>query len=482
MFSTFVVTKDLSDLVETIELPTEGGSPPQSVEIKDISPADGSLVLDVVELRGTSLVLSITGGDIGIAYGVPIVLEYATTTKIVTVAVSIVSPEFSPTPSVEPTALTELLNSIDAGESAIGTAIFVFPPDVDVNAGGDVTWDLMDDEGVVYGSGQAYEVKIVNNGLSNIIKAKSVITAPTDIPPTIDRPYTLRYTFNFDDQAVYTSESVTVHGIVDIPLGPSDSVWLQGDQMVLQFVTDRLYDQVVMSIADTSIEVSIKSATRIAGGHYLWTAQVSEPLPVDLVPYLVFWSYKQSIHSGIDRETSKLWVVNSSLLMAVDDVKRKVNKARASIYGQPIDLFDVPSTLNWLRRARDAFNSSYGVFTNFTMLNAKGAIREFWLMYAELMSLEAHYLFEGEQAFNFQGANISLDVDRTQFFDSAASKVQQRLDNEFKSVKQVMVMRGCTSGDGSADPSRLAHGAIGAVGISIHAASPQSRFPSTRRY
>jgi hypothetical protein len=104
------------------------------------------------------------------------------------------------------------------------------------------------------------------------------------------------------------------------------------------------------------------------------------------------------------------------------------------------------------------------------MLNAKGAIREYWLMYAEMFAIEAQYLAEGESAFNYQGANISLDVDRTGFLDSAASKIQSRLDNEFKNVKQVMVMRGATSGDGSVDPARLQKGAIGAVGVSIHPA------------
>jgi len=95
--------------------------------------------------------------------------------------------------------------------------------------------------------------------------------------------------------------------------------------------------------------------------------------------------------------------------------------------------------------------------------------------------LESAYLMEGEKAFQFQGANISLDVDRTSFLDSAAAKIQQRLDNEVKNAKQVMIMRGASSGDGSVDPQRLQKGAIGSVGISISPASGYANYlPYTR--
>ena len=126
----------------------------------------------------------------------------------------------------------------------------------------------------------------------------------------------------------------------------------------------------------------------------------------------------------------------------------------------------------WLRRARDAFNGAPGGFTSFTMLNAKGSIREYWLMYAELGAIEAQYMAEGEKAFNFSGAAISLDIDRTGFLDSAASKIQSRIDNEIKPFRQNLIIKGNVAGDGSADPSRLRAGALGSVGITITPASP----------
>ena len=47
------------------------------------------------------------------------------------------------------------------------------------------------------------------------------------------------------------------------------------------------------------------------------------------------------------------------------------------------------------------------------------------------------------------------------------SRIQSQLDAELKSIKQNLIIKGCVSGTGETDPSRLQRGAIGAVGITI---------------
>jgi hypothetical protein len=158
-----------------------------------------------------------------------------------------------------------------------------------------------------------------------------------------------------------------------------------------------------------------------------------------------------------------------------------VNKARTTLYGRPDLLYPVPTCLTWLRRGADAFNIAYGQFTNFTFTNALGGIREFWLLEAELAAIQAQYLAEGEKAFSYQGAQISLEVDRTSYLDTAANAIQSRLDNELKSIKTNLIIKGNTSGDGSADPSALRAGAIGAVGITITPANMWGRTGFVRR-
>jgi len=182
----------------------------------------------------------------------------------------------------------------------------------------------------------------------------------------------------------------------------------------------------------------------------------------------VVWKYWFSADTSmVYQESADLFIINPSMMTAITDVRAKINKSHTTLYGSPDLLYPNTTVMTWLRRGCDAFNGAYGVFTNFSMTNALGAIREFWLMHAEMFALEAQVTAEAEKAFNFQGAAITLDIDRTAGFDSAIQKIQSRLDNELKSLKQMLVMRGCMGGDGSQDPTMLAHGAIGAVGITI---------------
>ena len=114
------------------------------------------------------------------------------------------------------------------------------------------------------------------------------------------------------------------------------------------------------------------------------------------------------------------------------------------------------------------------------MTNAKGIIREYWLLCSELGALEAQYLTEGEKAFNFSGAAIQLDVDRTGFLDSMIGAIRSYLDSNLKPIKQNMTQKGYTEGDGSGTDGQggiqaSAH-ALGTVGISIHPASAWGRF------
>jgi hypothetical protein len=113
------------------------------------------------------------------------------------------------------------------------------------------------------------------------------------------------------------------------------------------------------------------------------------------------------------------------------------------------------------------------------MTNALGGIREFWLLEAELAAIQSQYLAEGEKAFEFQGAAISLNVDRTQYLDTAQATIQSRLDAELQLIKTNLIIKGVIGGAGDTDPTRLQAGAIGAVGITITPASMWGRFSPT---
>jgi hypothetical protein len=224
-------------------------------------------------------------------------------------------------------------------------------------------------------------------------------------------------------------------------------------------------------------QTPITEFERTSNGYVFSGVVPTASFTVSLEPYTVIWKYWANNNAAmVYQESADLWIINPSIMTAVGDVKAKIAKARATLYGSPDLLFPTPTILTWLRRGMDAFNGAYGQFTSFTMTNARGPIREYWLLYAELAAIQSQYLAEGEKAFNYQGAAISLEVDRTQYLETAARDIQSRLDSEIKDVKVNLIIKGNTSGDGSADPTKLQTGAIGAVGISITPASMWGRF------
>lgn len=440
-----------------------------------LSPPDNPLVL-----------ISLLGGVQNVSYGVQAVITTDARQLTALVAVSVISDAQIPYTAQDPEAYVDLVDSIEAGMGAIGTAVFSFPVTTDPS-GGYVVWEFLDSTGIIYANGNAFDFQVQSNGLSNIVFAKSIINVPSTVPPSdLNSKYQLRYTLQLPEQInangtplqniFYSYENITVVGLATVPTGTQDSIEVRGKKATMSIVLDRLYDFVEVQLFKDNTNIGqarIQDFTRVSSGFYFAGVFDTTDLTESLEPYTVVWNYGYTVTPNeVFTESSSLWVATPTMLTAVNDVKSKINKARTTLYGQPDLLFPPETIMLWLRRARDMMNGGPGGFTSFTMINAKGAIREYWLMYAEMMAIEAQYLAEGEKAFNFSGAAISLDVDRTGYLDSAASKIQSRLDSETKPFKQNLIIKGCTGGDGSTDPSRLQHGALGSVGITITPASP----------
>lgn len=489
MEKTFVFYKDLNtDTAVKCDLTTEIllGETVTAITAGAISPTSSPALTAQITTGLDSVVgLLLKAGDRNISYGFRLLVTTTARQFSVLVAVTVNSDVEVPYTTQNPEAYKDLVDSVESGKAALGTAIFQFPATKDVT-GGYVNWSFLDADGTVYAAGNAFDYSVRSTGVSNIVIAKCIINVPSSVPPSLlNQKYQLQYELILNqgqstEETFYSSEAVTVIGLNTVPLGTQPAVELQGNKASLSIVTDNMYDKVEVQLYSGNTKIAqapIPFTERVASGYFYSGTFDTQKMPISLVPYNVVWNYGYSINPGVVyTEQSNLWIVNPSILTAVNDVKAKINKARTTLYGTPDLLFPVETIMLWLRRAADAFNGAYGQFTSFTMTNALGSIREFWLLYAELFALESQYLAEGEKAFDFQGQAISLNVDRTQYYDAAASKIQSRLDNELKPFKQNLIIKGQTGGDGSQDPSRLAPGAIGAVGITISPASPWGQY------
>jgi len=122
--------------------------------------------------------------------------------------------------------------------------------------------------------------------------------------------------------------------------------------------------------------------------------------------------------------------------------------------------------MSYLRRGADWFNA-YSLVTTFSMTNAKNGIREYWIKFSEVIALRSQYMYEGETAFDFQGQAVSLNIDRSQYYEGLASVIENEVLEPTRMLKQQLAKRGNTDGDGSVDPNALRRGAIGSLGISL---------------
>lgn len=446
------------------------------------SPA--GLTVSVSAAVGSAVSLSVAGGADLQSYGVDVtVTTNAAHTYVIRVAVVNNSNIAANYQNTNVDAFNTLIDAIEAGEAALGRAVFSFPPGFDA-AGGQVKWELVDADGVVLSYGQAFDYQFAATPGGVKIEAQAVVNVPSDTIPTLDgQAYQVRWTLVVNGQSTYSFENIKVTGRSTVPQGVEDVVELAGNDVAVSCVFDRPFDTVSVQVYQNNTAVSGAvggiAPVRTSDGWLYTTTLTGLPLVPMLEPYTLIWSAKNANNPYTERQTGRLFMVNPTTLTATDDMRLLINRSRTSVSQDQDILFTVPLLLSYLRRGRDAFNGAYGVPTNFNMLDARGPIREFWLKFSEIMALRGQYLAEGEKVFNFSGAAIQLDVDRTQYYDSLANTLQQLLDNEAKPFKTMLIKRGILGGDGNADPTAQRPGAQGAIGITI---TPASNFGPYARY
>jgi len=473
----YVFTKDAGDIQNQLTPVLNAGETVTGITIDPVTPADTNApTLTISSGVAVPIMFKVTGGSTGITYGFPLKIQTDQRLFVITVAVNVLSDALAPYTNADPDSYQDLVGSIQAGKTAMAKMIMTFPPSFDPS-GGYVVWDILDATGTIYASGNAFDYKIVASGIANTVIARSLINVPSNIPPSPDNPYQLRYTVTIGQQIFPYYESLQVDGLVAMQLGAQDQVELLNDPATMSLVTASLYQNYVLELyADGTLIASMAAqpGEQVVGGYYVAGTIDTSQLVASTEPYQVIWKFwNNATANQVFREGCALWIVTSSMVQAIEDVKSKVNKARQTLYGTPDSQFPSTEIMKWLRRGKDAFNGWGGQFTSFTMTNAKGVVREYWLLCAEKSALEAQYMLEGEKAFNFSGAAISLDVDRTSYLDNLASKIQSDLDTNLTNIKKNLIIKNQISGDGSSatgDGNFSALnglGAIGSVGVTI---------------
>lgn len=431
------------------------------------------------------------GGKSNITYNtrLQILTDHARQFSVI-VAVSVRDYVHADLQTRNPDAYNALVDTLEIGQSAIGRISFSFPSGTNLTNSA-VTWQLLDREGLVYSSGNAFDYKIDNTSFLSRIEAYGVIHAPSDTPPTLmDQAYQVRWELTgVGSSPSYAFENVKVVSSVTEPTGVEDCVELKGDNAHLSIVLDEPFEEVGVEVfmKDTLVRPWVRAQRneKLSDGWYYAVDMDTSEFPASLDAYSVVWRYRNvsDVASAggaphMNRQYGKLFVVSPMMLAAVDDCRMMVMKARATMVGLPDMIFDTSTIMSWLRRGRDFFNAASGIITFFNMSRATGALREFWLGYSEVAMLQSHYLAEGEKAFDWSGQAISLNRDVTQFYQSLADSKLSRLDNDVKPFKENLIKKGMDGGDGDmADGT--GRSSVGAVGINV---TPVTQYAFRRNY
>ena len=141
----------------------------------------------------------------------------------------------------------------------------------------------------------------------------------------------------------------------------------------------------------------------------------------------------------------RIFHVNAPILSVARDLRSRIDRLNRRARLDSLQFADTDYLL-WLLLGRDRFNAVTPV-TDFTMSNATGPIRQYWLDAAMIEALRVKYLEESLTQYEYGGAAINLSVDVTQALEALASTMEQRLEQATQ-MKKVMAIRGLVGGDG----------------------------------
>lgn len=447
------------------------------------SPATSpSLAVSINSVASDSVAVQVADGVEGVSYGVRFSVDLSSgQSQEFTLAVLVQTDLNIPHAASAPLAMQSLVGEMRAGDAAVGKVNFMLPQGEDTS-GAYILWEAISPAAEVVSAGNCYEISVSESQFAISVSGEAIVHIPSSVVPSaFNEKYQIRWSLCRPDQPdLYSYEGVAVIGLTTEPQGVQDMVELHGDIATASITLSELYENVALEVfaptgnARLMGPSSASAPKRVGTGWYYQVNIATNSLQPSVEPYVVSWKYFHSATPGVNfRETARLFVLNASIMNAIEDVRQTVNKARATLFQFADMIFDTQTLIAFLRRGMDMFNGAGGIWTNFTMTDATGGIRDFWLGYAEVAMLQAQALAEGEKAFDFQGQAIQLSVDRVQYYDKLASDILSRLNENVRPFKQNLQNKGVTEGDGNVNVIR---GSQAYLGISIHPVSQFGRY------
>jgi len=195
-------------------------------------------------------------------------------------------------------------------------------------------------------------------------------------------------------------------------------------------------------------------------------ATSSAGLTPSLEPYNLYWQYIDEDSGQLNVQDSYLYHVTPMILQAAKELQQRVN--RANNVGRLEELtIDLNVIIPFLKQGGDMFNSvGMPTYFNFTMAN--GPFRHYWVTCAAVLLLRSQYLMEAERSMVMQGQSTQLDIDITQYYETAAADAESFINTYLPEFKQNLNRKGIVDGDGNYEGGAFSRN-VGAMGIQLSA-------------
>jgi len=215
------------------------------------------------------------------------------------------------------------------------------------------------------------------------------------------------------------------------------------DSLITQFsvtsysvkITDE-YDNILYQFTEdnpTSTLINNEYVTKFNSGNFNLSAGDG------MFPYLIIYTYTMA-NSQTNTEIHPVYVMNSAMMLAVNDMRMYLDKARN---------YDIDPSLRWtdaelshfIMSGLQRFNAANPAVTNYNINSFPKYLFYMLVKMAEVEALNALYLAEGMRAFNFTGASTTLEVDRTQYISTKMDEINGWLNDNLTNAKTLLVKR-----------------------------------------
>lgn len=157
-----------------------------------------------------------------------------------------------------------------------------------------------------------------------------------------------------------------------------------------------------------------------------------------ICPYLIIYNYKTE--QGWETEVHTLYIASAKAMIIANNMRRYMDKARNHDIDPSLRWTDV-ELIHFVVCGLNHFNVYAPSITNYTIGNFPQEFIYLIEKCAELEALNALYLAEGMRSFDFSGASVTLNVDRTEYIKVKMDEINSWLDKNLQKSKMLLIRR-----------------------------------------